>query len=53
LEKHRGKIPVKLYIVLPNKTETIINLTSTTCDPSEEFLEEAREMFGYQPVTCV
>ncbi|MCX5871860.1 MAG: DNA polymerase III subunit alpha [Deltaproteobacteria bacterium] len=53
LERHKGRIPVKLHIVIPNRTETIINLTSMTCDPSEVFLEEARDMFGYQPVTFV
>lgn len=53
LEKHRGKIPVKLHIVIPNRTETIINLTTMTCDPSEDFLEEAYDMFGYQPVTYI
>ena len=53
LEKHKGKVPVKLHIVIPNRTETIVNLASMTCDPSETFLEETQTMFGYQPVTCI
>ncbi|MGC8603988.1 MAG: DNA polymerase III subunit alpha, partial [Desulfomonilaceae bacterium] len=53
LEKHRGKIPVKLHIVIPNRTETVINLAAMACDPSDTFLEEAYAMFGYQPVNYV
>jgi len=53
LGKYKGRIPVKLHIVIPNRTETIINLTSITCDPSDALFAEALDVFGYQPVTYV
>ncbi len=50
LLRHRGKVPVKLAITIPNRSETIISLGSVGCDPSEAFLSELRKQFGYDPV---
>ncbi len=50
LSRHRGKVPVKLAITIPNRSETIISLGSVGCDPSEAFLSELRKQFGYDPV---
>jgi DNA polymerase-3 subunit alpha len=51
LTRHRGRIPVKLHVVIPNKTETVINLASFACDGSEALLTEVQSTFGYQPIT--
>lgn len=50
LSRHRGKVPVKLAITIPNRSETIISLGSVGCDPSEAFLSELRNQLGYDPV---
>jgi len=51
LARHRGRIPVKLHVVIPNKTETVINLASFPCDGSEGLLADVQGTFGYQPIT--
>jgi len=51
LSRHRGRIPVKLHVVIPNKTETVINLGSFPCDGSEGLLADVQRTFGYQPIT--
>jgi DNA polymerase-3 subunit alpha len=50
LSRHRGRIPVKLHVVIPNRTETVINLSSVTCDPSDTMISEVHGVFGYQSV---
>lgn len=50
LDRHKGKVPVKLSVTIPNRSETIINLGSLGCDPSEAFLTEVRNQFGNDPV---
>lgn len=51
LTRHRGRLPVKLHVVIPNRSETIINLSSFTCDPTEDFLAEVKDTLGYQAVS--
>jgi DNA polymerase-3 subunit alpha len=51
LARHRGRTPVKLHVVIPNRTETVINLGSVGCDVSDAFLQEMHNTFGYQPVS--
>ncbi|MFZ5865432.1 MAG: DNA polymerase III subunit alpha [Thermodesulfobacteriota bacterium] len=51
LRKHQGRVPVKLHVVIPNRTETIISVPSISCDPSEEMLAQVKQTFGYQPIT--
>ncbi len=50
LYRNRGRIPVKIHVIVPNKTETIINLSSTLCDPSESLVIELQSIFGVQSV---
>ncbi len=50
LARHRGRLPVRLHIVIPHRTETIINLPSVSCDPTEAFLTEVRNTLGYEAV---
>lgn len=50
LARHRGRIPVKLHVVIPNRTETIISLGDFKCDPTETMIAELRGNFGYQVV---
>jgi DNA polymerase-3 subunit alpha len=51
LRKHQGRVPVKLHVVIPNRTETIISVPSISCDPSEEMLAQVKQTFGYQPIS--
>ncbi len=51
LRRHKGRRPVTIHVVIPNRTETIINLPSVTVDPSEAFLGQVREAFGTQVVS--
>ncbi|MCX5861657.1 MAG: DNA polymerase III subunit alpha [Deltaproteobacteria bacterium] len=51
LSRHKGRLPVKINVVIPNRSETVINLPSTTCDASEAMLAEVYNTFGYQAVT--
>ena len=48
LLRHKGPLPVKLHIVIPNRTETVINLSSVACEPSDSLLDEMNNAFGYQ-----
>lgn len=50
LERYRGKVPVKLAVTIPNRSETVISLGSLGCDPSEAFMSEVKNQFGYEPV---
>ena len=50
LERYRGKVPVKLSVTIPNRSETIISLGELGCDPSEAFMSEVRNQFGNDPV---
>ncbi|MEW6349202.1 MAG: DNA polymerase III subunit alpha [Thermodesulfobacteriota bacterium] len=50
LSRYRGRLPVKLHVVIPNRTETVIAVSSLACEPSEELLAEAQRVFGYQPI---
>ncbi len=51
LSRYKGRLPVKLHVVIPNRSETIINLSSVTCDPTEDFLAEVRKTLGDQAVS--
>jgi len=51
LAHHKGKLPVKLHVIIPNRSETVINLPSTTCDASDAMLAEIYNTFGYQTVS--
>ncbi|MFC1836858.1 OB-fold nucleic acid binding domain-containing protein, partial [Thermodesulfobacteriota bacterium] len=51
LLRHQGKLPVKLHVVIPNRSETTITLPSVKCEPSKELLSEMEEAFGYQPIS--
>ncbi len=48
LLRHRGRLPVKLHVVIPNRTETVINLSPLSCEPSDVLLSEVQNRFGYQ-----
>jgi DNA polymerase-3 subunit alpha len=49
--KHRGRVPVKVSVSIPNRSETLISLPAVECDPSEEFITEIRDVLGYPAVT--
>ncbi len=51
LNKHKGKVPVTLHVLIPNRTETVINLASVTCEASNELADDVKETFGYQAVS--
>ena len=50
LSRNKGRTAVKVHVIVPNKTETIVNLSSTLCDPTESMLMELQEVFGGQCV---
>ena len=50
LLRHRGRLPVKLHVVIPNRTETVINLAPLSCEPSDKLLTEVRSTFGHQSI---
>jgi len=51
LFRHRGKLAVRLHVIIPNRTETVITLPSVTCDASESMIAEMDKTFGYQPIS--
>ncbi|MBI4962054.1 MAG: DNA polymerase III subunit alpha [Desulfomonile tiedjei] len=51
LSRHRGRIPVKLHVVIPNRTETVISLSSVACDASDTMVAEVHDAFGYPAVS--
>lgn len=46
LNQHKGHTPVKLHVVIPNRTETIISLGSLGCEASEVLNKEVCSRFG-------
>jgi DNA polymerase-3 subunit alpha len=46
LNQHKGRTPVKLRVVIPNRSETLINLGAVSCDISEALCAEVQTMFG-------
>ncbi|HMK33815.1 MAG TPA: DNA polymerase III subunit alpha [Desulfomonilaceae bacterium] len=50
LYRHKGHLPVKVHVVIPHRTETVISLASVTCEPSDELMSEVQEVFGNDAV---
>jgi len=48
LSRRKGRVPIKIHVVMPNRTETVINLPSTSCDPSDGLIMELHKTFGPQ-----
>jgi DNA polymerase-3 subunit alpha len=46
LKRHKGHLPVKVHVIIPNRSETVINLASVACEPSDSLMTEVRNMFG-------
>lgn len=53
LMRNRGRLPVKLRVVIPNRSETLISLSSLSCDPTEDLLESINHTFGERAVNFV
>jgi DNA polymerase-3 subunit alpha len=51
LECHPGRLPVKLHVVIPNRTETVISLSSVFCDPSEGLVASVHKTFGQHSIS--
>ena len=51
LNRHRGNLPVKLHVIVPNRTETIMSLSSISCEAGSDLLSEVNETFGYSAVS--
>ncbi len=49
LYQYKGNLPVKLHVLIPNRTETVIN-SAALCEPSEAFLADIRNSFGRDSV---
>ena len=47
LKNHKGKQPVTLHVIIPQRTETIIHIPSIKVDPSDDFVGLIRETFGH------
>jgi len=50
LARHRGKLPVTLHVVIPNRTETLISLPTVSCAASERLDNEVERRLGYRAV---
>jgi DNA polymerase-3 subunit alpha len=50
LNRHKGHLPVKVHVIIPNRSETVVNLASVACEPSDRFLEEVHNVFGNDAV---
>jgi DNA polymerase-3 subunit alpha len=46
LNQYKGRTPVKLHVVIPNRSETVINLGSLACEVSDGLLGEVTKAFG-------
>jgi DNA polymerase-3 subunit alpha len=51
LTRHKGNLPVKLHVITPNKTETIIDLPSVQCAATDGLAIELNEAFGKNTVS--
>jgi DNA polymerase-3 subunit alpha len=51
LNRHRGNLPVKLHVIVPNRTETVMSLSSISCEAGSELQSEVNETFGYPAVS--
>jgi DNA polymerase III subunit alpha len=50
INRHRGHLPVKVHVIIPNRSETVVNLASVGCEPSDKFLQEVHNVFGNDAV---
>ncbi|MEJ2718715.1 MAG: hypothetical protein P8182_16565 [Deltaproteobacteria bacterium] len=46
LHRHRGGLPVTIHVTIPNRTETIVKLSTVSCEPSEQLRSELGKTFG-------
>jgi len=46
LNQYKGRTPVKLHVVIPNRSETVINLGSLACEVSDGLIGEVTKAFG-------
>ncbi len=46
LTRYKGRTPVKLHVVIPNRSETVINLGPLACEISDGLLGEVTKAFG-------
>ncbi len=53
LLRNRGRLPVRLRVVIPNRSETVIKLSSISCDASEDLIESVNHTFGDRAVNFV
>lgn len=51
LNRHRGRTPVTLHVVIPNRSETIISLGPIACEASEGFRAELHNAPGNPTVS--
>ncbi len=51
LTRHRGRVPVRLHVVIPNRTETIVHLPSFSCEASEALMTEVDDAFGRHSIS--
>ncbi len=51
LLRHKGRLPVKVHVVIPNRTETVINLSPLSCEPSDVLLDEVKNTFGNHSIS--
>ncbi len=51
LGHHPGRLPVKLHVVIPHRTETVISLSSVFCDPSEALVAAVHKTFGQHSIS--
>ncbi len=51
LKRHQGSLPVKLHVIVPNRTETVMSLPSISCGATSELQSEVNETFGYPAVS--
>ncbi len=45
-----GKMPIKMHVVIPQRTETIISLPEFSCDPNEELISSLRGILGERAI---
>jgi DNA polymerase-3 subunit alpha len=51
LNRHRGRTPVALHVVIPNRSETIISLGPIACEASEGFRADLHNASGNPTVS--
>jgi DNA polymerase-3 subunit alpha len=48
--KHKGALPLKVHVIIPGKTQTVIKVPTPGCDASDLFVADVKNAFGPESI---